>query len=377
MLQFPPSYSTPSSTRSPNPPTMTGGGPRKLRLPPPSSTHALTTRCKSIPLSSKGTLGEDAFFHTTHSVGVADGVGGWSALGVDAGLYSRKLMENASRYSVESGDCDPKATLQAAFHGMGSTIGTTTACVVVLKNATLRIANLGDSGAMVFRRRSQRLNENNEYDDGEWGVLMKTAEQMHYFNCPIQLGTDARDYPNDAQEYEVLVEHGDLVLTVTDGVLDNLFEDQILALLNLHFPSAHSVARAKKFGNLATELQDLANALAEKALMVANDTECESPFSIGAQENRIPYVGGKQDDITVVISAVVSMGLNDSYTEGESLASATKKASMFARSSPSTSPNSTTLSPRPMEAENDAHELTAMEVEEYSMNDENQFWKVL
>lgn len=35
--------------------------------------------------------GEDAFFFNETLLAVADGVGGWSSMGVDPGLYSKQL----------------------------------------------------------------------------------------------------------------------------------------------------------------------------------------------------------------------------------------------------------------------------------------------
>ncbi len=50
----------------------------------------------SIPDPIKKAGGEDAHFilekNNRYAVGVADGVGGWSEVGVDSGIYSRSLM---------------------------------------------------------------------------------------------------------------------------------------------------------------------------------------------------------------------------------------------------------------------------------------------
>lgn len=41
------------------------------------------------------TGGEDAhFIYDEQAIGVADGVGGWADLGIDAGQYARELMSN-------------------------------------------------------------------------------------------------------------------------------------------------------------------------------------------------------------------------------------------------------------------------------------------
>jgi len=40
--------------------------------------------------------GEDALFTSKNVLAVADGVSGWSQYGIDAGIYSRKLISNIS-----------------------------------------------------------------------------------------------------------------------------------------------------------------------------------------------------------------------------------------------------------------------------------------
>lgn len=68
-----------------------------------------------------GTLqGDDAHFICAEkkTVGVADGVGGWSKHGIDAGEYARQLMSNAE-YAVVNGEpnskVDPRKVLDAAY----------------------------------------------------------------------------------------------------------------------------------------------------------------------------------------------------------------------------------------------------------------------
>ena len=59
-----------------------------------------------FPSVEKTNGGEDSFFISEEgctTVGVADGVGGWSSMGVDAGTYSRQLMhfsKEAAKVSV-------------------------------------------------------------------------------------------------------------------------------------------------------------------------------------------------------------------------------------------------------------------------------------
>lgn len=63
-------------------------------------------------------------------------------------------------------------------------VGSTTACIVVLNQDELRVANLGDCGISVIRR--------NHY-------VFRSEEQQHSFNFPYQLGTASFDSPMDAQ----------------------------------------------------------------------------------------------------------------------------------------------------------------------------------
>ncbi|KAF8924301.1 hypothetical protein BGZ58_001950 [Dissophora ornata] len=92
-------------------------------------------------------------------------------------------------------------------------IGSSTACLAILRDDELRIANLGDCGVSVIRR--------NEF-------IFRTEEQQHSFNYPYQLGTGSTDIPTDAQVFTVKVESGDIVVMGTDGIFDNLFDEDIL-----------------------------------------------------------------------------------------------------------------------------------------------------
>lgn len=46
--------------------------------------------------------GEDAFFVLEHDMGVFDGVGGWAALGHDAGVFTRGFAEAVAGTNVYS-----------------------------------------------------------------------------------------------------------------------------------------------------------------------------------------------------------------------------------------------------------------------------------
>ncbi|KAG0279892.1 hypothetical protein BGZ95_011937 [Linnemannia exigua] len=176
-------------------------------------------------------VGEDSYFRRHDALGVADGVGGWSGTtGANPALYSRKLMHYAfvelEKYDNIEEDAfydyfnvNPVQILQKSFEQSArdakkeGLIGSSTACLAILRDDELRIANLGDCGVSIIRR--------NEF-------IFRTEEQQHSFNYPYQLGTGSTDSPTDAQVFTVKVESGDIVVMGTDGIFDNLFDEDIL-----------------------------------------------------------------------------------------------------------------------------------------------------
>jgi len=87
--------------------------------------------------AKEATGGEDAHFISTdeHVIGVADGVGGWADLGVDAGLYAKELMRNSVSAIKDEpkGTIDPSRVLEKAYTSTKAR-GSSTACIITLKN---------------------------------------------------------------------------------------------------------------------------------------------------------------------------------------------------------------------------------------------------
>jgi len=107
----------------------------------------------NIPHPAKmATGGEDANFMTPNAVGVADGVGGWAAHGIDAGEYARGLMTAAQESVDVHGQTDPLAILWHAYRGV-SHLGSSTCLILTLdpQRGILHSANLGDSAFRVIR----------------------------------------------------------------------------------------------------------------------------------------------------------------------------------------------------------------------------------
>jgi len=235
---------------------------------------------------------------SAHVIGVADGVGGWRAYGVDPGLFSLNLMKSCERL-VKAGyfvSDQPAELLKMGFLEMQEAkrpiIGSSTACVAIFNHADSKLytANIGDSGFLVFR-------------GGR--VVHRSHEQQHYFNIPFQLSLPPThmatevlsDAPESADRYEFSVEHGDVILLATDGVFDNI-PDSVLG---------------KEIGTLqngssapdAAEIQACANSIALIARKLSQDENFLSPFAKNARANGFSNLkGGKEDDVTVLLAAV-------------------------------------------------------------------------
>ncbi|KAG0592268.1 hypothetical protein KC19_1G238100 [Ceratodon purpureus] len=227
------------------------------------------------------TGGEDAYFICSEEqvVGVADGVGGWADVGVDAGDYARELMLQ-SRVAVGQephGDIDP-ARVMIRAHARTKCRGSSTACILALSNNGLLAANLGDSGFMLLR-------------NGR--AIFKSPVQQHQFNFPFQLESGGSDSPSAAEVFSLQVAAGDVVVAGTDGLFDNLFDNELMGVV------VHSTRAGSDPQTTAQNIVALARERAE-------DRNRQTPFSTAAQEAGFRFYGGKIDDITVIVSYITT-----------------------------------------------------------------------
>uniref|UniRef100_A0ACD5V9Z2 Uncharacterized protein n=1 Tax=Avena sativa TaxID=4498 RepID=A0ACD5V9Z2_AVESA len=229
------------------------------------------------------TGGEDAhFIWDEQAIGIADGVGGWASLGIDAGQYARDIMSNAvTAIEEEPKDSIDLTRVLEKAHSSTTVKGSSTACIIALTDQGIQALSLGDSGFIVIR-------------DG--CTLFRSPIQQHDFNTPYQLETgNSSDLPSAAQVFKVPVASGDVIVAGTDGLFDNLYNNEITAV----------VVHATRAG---LEPQATAQKIAALARQRAQDTNRQTPFSSAAQEAGHRYYGGKLDDITVVVSYITAFG---------------------------------------------------------------------
>jgi serine/threonine protein phosphatase PrpC len=94
------------------------------------------------------------------------------------------------------------------------------------------------------------------------------------------------------------VRHNDIVVMATDGVFDNLYDDMITKECVVpHLSKSNDLAR----------IQDAALCISSLAEVMGYDEKYESPFCKNAVKDgksKRKYLGGKADDITVIVAQV-------------------------------------------------------------------------
>eukprot|EP01006_Ploeotia_vitrea_P049741 TRINITY_DN67371_c2_g2_i1.p1 TRINITY_DN67371_c2_g2~~TRINITY_DN67371_c2_g2_i1.p1 ORF type:complete len:678 (-),score=353.39 TRINITY_DN67371_c2_g2_i1:150-2183(-) len=296
-------------------------------------------------------------------MGVADGVGSWSfEAGVDVGKFSRGLMQYCERFANAYIDkqinqahgvdmhrrplsLSPWRVFNTAWREMTRTddmVGSTTLCVLTLDWHTwhVRATNVGDSGFLILREpRSgehdkqalgsmdltfrQRVGHSAQIDEeveatagpvidvGGWEVVHRSRQQLEDFNQPFQIGRDAKgrtqffESPADADNYALPVRPGDVIVLGTDGLFDNMSEDEIMEVVRreIHL-GPHQVARQ----------------LAATAKDYSLDRMRDGPFAIMAKDNGTLWSGGRPDDITVLVAVVKNMSDQNADTLQSTLA---------------------------------------------------------
>lgn len=260
------------------------------------------------------TNGDDAMLASDNLIATNDGVGAWAQKERGhAPLWSRLLIHfwmiaaEQDEYGGPHGSPDPVRYLdeayahtQEALSEPNAWLGTTTACSALLhyteeKKSVLYVTQLGDCKCLVVRPRDK-------------SVIFSTEEQWHYFDCPRQLGTNSPDTPQgNAVLSKFEVEEDDIVLAMSDGVTDNLWEqeiaDAVVDELEV-WKNNKSLGKIKEdrgeADGYANGMRFVAQQLVLAARKIAEDPFAGSPFMERAVEEGLAIEGGKLDDISVV-----------------------------------------------------------------------------
>lgn len=148
----------------------------------------------------------------------------------------------------------------------------------------LYVTNLGDSQILVLRPSNSK-------------VIYKSKEQWHWFDCPRQLGTNSPDTPcQNAVVDKVVIEENDVVLAMSDGVIDNLWEheiiDNVVKSIRQWESGQGGPGSGDRAGGAGGGMKFVANELVNAAKMIATDPFAESPFMERAVEEGLAMEGG-------------------------------------------------------------------------------------
>jgi len=284
----------------------------------------------------EATGGEDA--HMVHisrmgggAVAVADGVGGWNAKGVNPAAYSRCLVHFARVAAVQEErerQTTAKATgLMAMVRALAAGLtkkdltaqglmsraqvrskvpGSATMVVARLdgETGTLDVCNLGDAGLRVLR---------------EGRVVATTQDQQYEFDMPYQMACQEfvdieYNKAKDGNRTAVEVKDGDWLILGSDGLFDNMYDEEIAAL------QMQAETKGKDAGDEYFQAQVIARALAERARRYSRDPLRKVPYGVALAESQggkrrglgsllkpTLALGGKPDDITVVVARVTAL----------------------------------------------------------------------
>ncbi|XP_023751115.1 probable protein phosphatase 2C 62 [Lactuca sativa] len=228
------------------------------------------------------TGGDDAYFLSSSKwLGVASGVSQWSFQGTDPGVYAQELMrtcEEIVSVSDATSNVPMTSPVELLCRGVKETnmSGSSNIMIANFNGQALHVANIGDTGFLIIRHGA---------------VYKKSSPLLHEFHFALQV-ENLDDPLHLVEEHIIELDEGDIVVSATDGLFDNLYEQEI----------AMVVSKSLQAG---MKPEEVAKVLATRAQEVGVSAFVRSPFSDAAQAaGYTGYSGGKPDNVAVIVSLV-------------------------------------------------------------------------
>ncbi|KAK7246768.1 hypothetical protein RIF29_41638 [Crotalaria pallida] len=237
----------------------------------------LITGAACLPHPSKALTGrQDAYFISRQNwLGVADGVGQWSLEGSNTGLYIRELMEKCE-YIVSNYENIKPAEVLTRITAETQSPGSSAVLVAHFDGEALHAANVGNTGFVIIR-------------DGL--IFKKSTPMFHEFNFPLHI-IKGEDPSEIIEGYKIGLNAGDVIIIATNGLFDNLYDQEIASIVTKSLQAGWSS-------------QEIGKLMAMRAQEVGRSSFTRSPFADAAQAvGYVGYAGGKLDDVTVIVSLV-------------------------------------------------------------------------
>ncbi len=244
---------------------------------------------------------EDRCFVSDKAFGLADGVSAWRMQGIDSGLFAEEFLglckaiiqdvftENSTASSTPQSSSDESHQLSISLKEIAKIAlrqtknkGSSTFLLGFISDNRLRVCNLGDCCLIVIR-----------FYDGVPEIYLRTHVQQHDFNTPYQIcnGTEEenekviKDSPEVAEEYEIHLEDGDIIIAGSDGLWDNLYPDEILECVKRN---------RNNMKKLASSISELAFHKSISHMTTPFEEMVTNYYGAGQ------WKGGKPDDIAVI-----------------------------------------------------------------------------
>jgi len=241
----------------------------------------------------KSSEGDDTYFLSAdgRTIAVFDGIGGNYEYGINPRDYSYSLMTGCRIAVNEKHLTDPLQILEEGFDFAKYVTGSSAAIVGHLEDTedimSFNAINVGDSQFMVVRKNNSKFSMVMK-SDPQYDTSVVTWSNLP---CPMQLtGNEERsDKPEVGIRYSVPILDGDIIIMASDGLFDNLFDNDIIGFVNDSYKQS---------------AQEIAKRLSVAAFVNSKNKTKHSPFSqtIG---KLIGYkIGGKEDDITIVVMKI-------------------------------------------------------------------------
>ena len=228
--------------------------------------------------------GHDRYMIKRHILVLADGTGGWEEKGINPGEFARSLVKKIRHHFRR----DPKNHLKnlpqlVNFAAQRVNVPGTATCIVAVldrDHSRVSIVNIGDTSYIHFRKGQ----------NGLYYMVSRGQPKEIQPNMPLQIGRDLLTATSgDFFTFDVKV--GDRLLLATDGVFDNLYDEDILALFN---------------ASIGMHSNTFVRSLVELATAVSFSPRYFSPFAWRARKYNASTIQltGKPDDITAIVAGI-------------------------------------------------------------------------
>mmetsp|Transcript_79603 Transcript_79603/g.251580 ORF Transcript_79603/g.251580 Transcript_79603/m.251580 type:complete len:561 (-) Transcript_79603:163-1845(-) len=287
----------------------------------------------------------DAVTRAPRLLGVCDGVSGVQQLGIKPDELPRELLQECSKamdhcIAADEVPCDGDGhwlmSLLEEAYDRTAALGATTVLLAAMEDChRLVVANVGDCGLLVLRPDPScpsRLSREFRTDE----LRYEANRPVQVMRLPNTTAAESHLVIQGARMNTVNCFHGDLVVLGSDGIFDNLTDEEIASIVERHcgafdlsldsacspdMPAICSVARldsstprSEPDGSpdqpvpMVQRLQEAAAALVDAAIRnvrpdAAEPDGHEPPQAVEAVRSEKP--GGNADDTTAIVAVVL------------------------------------------------------------------------